>query len=110
MLSTDAGKAAAMDSATVQGILEYHILNGTFPASMFTAANQFIPTLLTNSTITNITGGQVVDGVLNGKNVELFSGLKEKATVATAVSYSSPCKKGRCGMWDVGIGTNDDGG
>ena len=94
-----------MDSATVQGILEYHVLNGTFPASMFTATNQFIPTLLTSSTMTNVTGGQVVDGVLNGKSVELFSGLKEKATVATAVSYSSPCKNG-----DVGIGTNDEGG
>jgi hypothetical protein len=77
-----------MNSDTVMGILEYHVLNGTFPASMFTATNQFIPTLLTNSTMANVTGGQVVDVVLNGKNVELFSGLKEKATVVTTVSSS----------------------
>lgn len=77
-----------MNSDTVAAILEYHVLNGTFPASNFTGTNQFIPTLLTNSTMTNVTGGQVVEGVLNGKSVELFSGLKEKSTVATAVCSS----------------------
>jgi transforming growth factor-beta-induced protein len=54
------------------------------PSSAFTTNAQFIPTLLTNASFANVTGGQVVMGILSGKSVEVFSGLKEKSTVTTA--------------------------
>ena len=81
-----------MNSDMVVNIMKYHVLNGSFPASKITATEQFIPTLLTNSAVTNVTGGQAVGAVLNGKSVDLFSGLKEKSTVVTAVS-PSPCSE-----------------
>jgi uncharacterized surface protein with fasciclin (FAS1) repeats len=68
----------------VTALLQYHVLNGSVPASAFTTTAQFIPTLLTNTSFANVTGGQVVMGILSGKTVEVFSGLKEKSTVTTA--------------------------
>jgi uncharacterized surface protein with fasciclin (FAS1) repeats len=68
----------------VTALLQYHVLNGSVPSSAFTTTAQFIPTLLTNTSFSNVTGGQVVMGVLSRKSVEVFSGLKEKSTVTTA--------------------------
>jgi uncharacterized surface protein with fasciclin (FAS1) repeats len=86
---------AAKDPGTVKAILQYHVLNGTVPGSAFTTSTQFIPTLLTNQTFTNVTSGQVVGGTLSGKSVEVMSGLKEISTVTTAVhllfSPELPC-------------------
>jgi transforming growth factor-beta-induced protein len=83
-LSIPGNKDAAADPGTVAAILEYHVLNGTFPSSFFTTMNQFIPSLLTNESFTNVTGGQVVNGVLQDGKVVLRSGLKEASTVQTA--------------------------
>jgi uncharacterized surface protein with fasciclin (FAS1) repeats len=63
-LSTPEGKALAADSGAVAALLSYHVLSGTFPASAFTSTAQFIPTLMTNATFANVTGGQVVMAVL----------------------------------------------
>jgi transforming growth factor-beta-induced protein len=68
----------------ITALLQYHVLNGSVPASAFTTSAQFIPTLLTNTSFSNVTGGQVVMGMLSGKTVEVFSGLKEKSTVTTS--------------------------
>jgi uncharacterized surface protein with fasciclin (FAS1) repeats len=97
-LNSSAGTAAASIPSTVEALLSYHVLNGTYPASAFTNTSQFIPTFLTNSSYANVTGGQRVEAVLNGTNVEIFSGLLQKSTVTTAVSsadrlpISSFCK------------------
>ena len=92
VLATSAGKAAVANPGLLQALLQYHVLNGTFASTAFTTTNQFIPTLLTNATYSNVTGGQVVEGVLSGKSVEVFSGLKEKSTVTTAVRQCPrPC-------------------
>ena len=54
-----------------------------------TINQQFLPSLLTDSKYTNVTGGQVVMGMLNGKTVEVMSGLKEISKVTTAdVAFS----------------------
>jgi transforming growth factor-beta-induced protein len=84
ILSTAAGMALSKDPSMVTALLQYHVLNGTVPGSAFTTSAQFIPTLLTNASFSNVTGGQVVMGMLSGKSVEIFSGLKEKSTVTTA--------------------------
>jgi transforming growth factor-beta-induced protein len=72
------------DPSMITALLQYHVLNGSVPSSAFTTTSQFIPTLLTNTSFTNVTGGQVVMGLLSGKTVEVFSGLKEKSIVTTA--------------------------
>jgi uncharacterized surface protein with fasciclin (FAS1) repeats len=82
VLNSSAGAALASQPGAVQGLLEYHVLNGTYQASAFTNKSQFIPSLLTNSSYTNVTGGQVVQAVLDGKTVTFFSGLFANSTVS----------------------------
>jgi hypothetical protein len=86
-LNSSAGTATASIPSAVEALLTYHVLNGTYPATAFTNTSQFIPTFLINSSYTNVTGGQRVEAVLNGTNVEIFSGLLQKSTVTTAVSF-----------------------
>ncbi|PMD19229.1 Fasciclin-domain-containing protein, partial [Hyaloscypha hepaticicola] len=83
-LSSTAGKAAASNSGLVEALLTYHVVNGTYPASAFKTTPAFVPTLLTNTTYANVTGGQRVEGLLNGTSVEIFSGLLSESTVVTA--------------------------
>ena len=78
-----------MDSGAVAALLSYHVLKGSYPASAFTNSSQFIPTLLTNTTYANVTGGQVVEARLNGSDVNIFSGLLAKSMVVTAVRFLS---------------------
>ncbi|KAI2778001.1 FAS1 domain-containing protein [Daldinia loculata] len=71
------------DSDYLQALLSYHILNGTYHNDSFGNESVFIPTLLTNKTYTNVTGGQVVEARLHDNNVTFFSALKENATIIT---------------------------
>jgi transforming growth factor-beta-induced protein len=87
-LATTGGMAAAKDPGMVAALLEYHVLNANLPSTSFTTTAQFVPTLLTNTTYTNVTGGQVVMGMLSGKTVEIMSGLKEMSKVTTAVCFA----------------------
>lgn len=75
--------AAAADPAIISAILTYHVLNGTIPSSALTNMTQFVPTLLTNETYANITGGQVVGARLNGTTANIYSGLLQESTVTT---------------------------
>jgi transforming growth factor-beta-induced protein len=102
-LAVPANKAAAADPNTLMQVLQYHVLSGVFPASAFTTTQQFIPTMLmaasnsTNSTmvarrsmnmtssLTSVTGGQVVGGQVVGKTVMIMSGLRAMSVVQTAV-------------------------
>lgn len=83
-LNSDAGGVAATQPDVVAALLSYHVLNGTYPASAFTDVAAFIPTLLTNSSYTNVTGGQVVGGKTNGSDVLITSGLLQSSKVITA--------------------------
>lgn len=86
-LNSSAGSAVkANDTAAIQAILSYHILNGSYQASMFTSNATFVPTSLSNMAYTNVTGGQRVEAVMVGKNVSIFSGLLQNSTVTQAVS------------------------
>lgn len=85
-LADPANKAAAGQSDVVAAILEYHVLNGSFPASKFTKEAQFVPTLLTNQSYTRVTGGQVVQVALDGSKAVVTTGLKEKSTTTMTVS------------------------
>ncbi|KAM5356657.1 hypothetical protein ACJ41O_003303 [Fusarium nematophilum] len=72
------------DPGLVGAILTYHVLNGTWYASNFTDTPVFIETLLTNTSYTNVTSGQVVEGVAVDDTVSFYSGLRAEANVTEA--------------------------
>ena len=69
--------------------LQYHVANGMIYASDISSTPTFAHTTLNNSLLTNVTGGQVVEAVLNGTNVDIIGGLKLGAQVVQAVSTLS---------------------
>ena len=75
----------ASNPGIVAAVLSYHVLNGTYYGSNFTDKPTFIPTLLTNETYSNVTGGQVVEGMAVNNSVVFYSGLKEVSNVTTPV-------------------------
>jgi uncharacterized surface protein with fasciclin (FAS1) repeats len=89
--NTIAAQALAADPSLIAAVLQYHVLNGVYYASNFTEKAQFIPTLLTNQTYTNVTGGQVVEAVAMNGGVTFYTGLRENSTVTQAVSPSAAC-------------------
>ncbi|CAO1602173.1 hypothetical protein XANCAGTX0491_005803 [Xanthoria calcicola] len=84
-MSTPQGAALANnDQDAIQALLQYHIINGTYPASAVTDMPVFLPTMLNNTMYANVTGGQVVEAVMQEENVIFYSGLLNNATVTTA--------------------------
>jgi len=73
-----------MDPGLVQAVLQYHVLNGTYYADNITDTPSFVPTLLDNSTYTNVTGGQVVEVVSNDGDVNIYSAAREMSSVTQA--------------------------
>lgn len=82
--NSQAANSLAQDPGLLAALLSYHVLNGTYYASNFTRASKFIPTLLSNETYANITGGQRVQALLDNDKVLLYSALKENSTVVSA--------------------------
>ena len=66
--------------------LQYHVALGEIYASDISATPRFAHTTLNNTLLTNVTGGQVVEAVLNGSTVNIIGGLKLEAQVVEAVS------------------------
>jgi uncharacterized surface protein with fasciclin (FAS1) repeats len=71
----------AFSTDRIAALFQYHILNGTYYGSNFTNSSMFIGTALTNQTYSNVTNGQVVEGVLKNGNVTFYSGYGENSTV-----------------------------
>ena len=84
--STTTGKEIATSNDAVQALLSYHVLGAKVPASAFTTTPAFVPTLLNTPAYTNVTGGQVLEGKLNGTTIEITSGLLEISKVVKGVS------------------------
>ncbi|KAL3420134.1 fasciclin domain-containing protein [Phlyctema vagabunda] len=86
-LNSSAGAAAASNPDAVAALLSYHVLQGTYDASVFSETPQFIPTLLNNATYSNVTGGQVVQLELvdedDTQTATIFSGLLSNSSVVT---------------------------
>lgn len=76
--------ALSSNPGLLTALLEYHVLNGTYLASAIPQNGTFVPTLLTNKTYTNVTGGQVVEAVAQDNQVVFFSGNLSNSTVTTA--------------------------
>ncbi|KAI0413091.1 FAS1 domain-containing protein [Xylaria grammica] len=70
--------------ADIDALLRYHVLNGTYYASDIGNTSQFIPTRLTNTSYTNVTGGQRVECVSDGNNnVTFISALRQNVSAVT---------------------------
>lgn len=82
--------ALTANEGLLTAVLQYHVLNGSIPASAVTNTSAFVPTLLTNQLFTNVTGGQVVEAKTSGGNVTFFSGLLSNSSVVQAVCPPSP--------------------
>lgn len=87
--NTAASAAIAADPGLILAVLQYHILNGTYYTSNITGADGplFVPTMLTNETYANVTGGQRVEVIPpegDDSDVTFYSGLKENSTVQQA--------------------------
>ena len=83
---------ATQDAGLVDAILTYHVLNGTWYTSNLTSQPNatFIPTLLTNTTFSNVTGGQRVFSVLDGVNITFGSGNQTNFTIVFPVRAFHP--------------------
>ncbi|KAA6411400.1 MAG: hypothetical protein FRX48_04680 [Lasallia pustulata] len=72
------------DSDAIRAILEYHVLLGLHRSDSFNSSFSFLPSWLLNSTYTNVTGGQVVSGVQQSPNVEVFvSGVGSRTQITS---------------------------
>jgi len=83
--------ALSADPGLLAALLTYHVLNGTFPSTAITDNSVFVPSLLTNTSYANVTGGQRVEVEKEDDKVVIYSGLGTNSTVTTAVCvYESP--------------------
>ncbi|KAK0647117.1 FAS1 domain-containing protein [Cercophora newfieldiana] len=84
-LLSDPAVAAAVQStpSLVPALLTYHVLNGTFYASALTSltAPAFVPTYLTNTDYSTVSGGQVVEVKAENGGVTILSGNGASARV-----------------------------
>jgi uncharacterized surface protein with fasciclin (FAS1) repeats len=78
-------ETAISDTEMVE-LVQYHILNGHFPANSWSSEPQFVATYLTNPAYTNVTGGQVVELVSDSQgNPLILSWNKTVSTITTQV-------------------------
>lgn len=76
------------DDEELLALMQYHIANGTHPSATFGLEPLFVPTLLTNSNYTNVTGGQVVEMARFNDTPTILTGIKAESRVLEAVSTS----------------------
>lgn len=81
-LSTPTGQAASNDPGMLTALLQYHVLVGAHPSSGLNTS-LYAHSMLTNTTYTNVTNGQVVQLSKMGNKVMAMSGLKEMSMSTT---------------------------
>lgn len=57
------------------------MLQGLHPSLSFDGTPQFLPSILTNQSYTNVTGGQVVEISSNNGKVSIYSAIKSESTI-----------------------------
>ncbi|KAK5035403.1 hypothetical protein LTS07_002840 [Exophiala sideris] len=62
-------------------LLQYHCVNGTHPSATFGLQPLFAPTLLSNTSYANVTGGQVVEITMLNNTPTVLSGVKAASHV-----------------------------
>ncbi|KAI4741643.1 FAS1 domain-containing protein [Aureobasidium sp. EXF-12298] len=77
----------SITSELVQALINYHTINGTILSSNLNNVTSAFPhTHLTNPAFSNVTGGQVVEGILKNGTAYFFSGLKNNVSVVSGGS------------------------
>ena len=74
----------ANDSSTIEALINYHVLNGTYNSSQIMMTPSFVPTHLTDMMYANVTGGQRVEALSADGNVTFYSGLLQNSSVSQA--------------------------
>jgi hypothetical protein len=69
--------------------LTYHLLQGIHPDAFLDVPPKFIPTLLSNSSYANVTGGQRVEAISSGGRVSFYSAAKSVSHLITPVRCST---------------------
>jgi hypothetical protein len=76
---------AGSESGGLEAIFTYHVLKGTHPKLLLQSPSQFIPTLLSNTGFSNVTGGQRVEAKSSNNGIIFYSALKTIAKIVTPV-------------------------
>lgn len=85
----DQGVAAELGNPEFgKAVLQYHVLKGVFPAASIPAAGAFVPTLLSSTPYSNVSGGQRVEAKAVNGGVTFTSGPLKTSKVTQAVSIS----------------------
>ena len=85
-------EAASNDTEDLEPILTYHVLQGVHADTTLDGPPQFITTLLTNSSYTNVTGGQRVEVVSSGGHLKVYSAAKAVSNIVAPASHPSSKK------------------
>lgn len=81
----------SLSDDVIEATLLYHVLHGGFPSTSFADEPQFVASHLTNSTYSNVTGGQRVELVTgSGGQAEFISDNKTVTTILSPVSTTRP--------------------
>lgn len=80
-----AAQINAQDTALINALFSYHVLDGTYRSTDIKSTPAFVPTALVDPAYTNLTSGQRVEAVVAGKEVVFYSGLLQNSTVTQAV-------------------------
>jgi Fasciclin domain len=91
----NSNEAASNDTDHLEAVLTYHLLRGIHADVFLDIPPQFIPTLLTDSSYTNVTGGQRVEAVSSGGRVSFYSAVKSVSHLITPVRCST-LQTGKC--------------
>ena len=59
----------------IEALLSYHFLKGVYSQATFRTSPTFIPTLLSNTSYTNVTTGQVVEAIASQDGIEFKSAV-----------------------------------
>jgi uncharacterized surface protein with fasciclin (FAS1) repeats len=77
------------DTPILNAVLSYHIIPGLHTLVEFETGVQFLPTLLTDTNFSNVTGGQRVGVYPTSQGIVLESGIKSRSQSTIPVSGSS---------------------
>jgi hypothetical protein len=83
--SSASGIYSSDTAGSFDALLSYHILHGVYSELSISNQPQFIPTLLTNTSYTNMTGGQSVQAIAKDGIVTFGSAVNQVSRLLTPV-------------------------
>jgi uncharacterized surface protein with fasciclin (FAS1) repeats len=92
LMASEGFEELAATEGYIEALLSYHVVEAPLLSANITASPVFVPTLLQDSTYSNVTGGQVIGLVLTGNGTDgengtaqVISGLAQRSNVSEAV-------------------------